>query len=361
LLEEVHDVIYRYRVFPTRGTEYIAGAVEAITGHRAEEFYSDPDLTRKAVHPDDLHLLVEDKNGSSVGSPVTVRWVHTDGQVVVAEHRRVPVLDPLTGKLVAIEGIARDVTELALTQQQLRSSQEQMRRLAASLQIAREEERAALARELHDELGQTLTAVKLELARTADALRPLRLTTAGMDRLQSLVGLVDIGVTMVRRIATRLRPPALDHLGLAEAMRWEAATFQSRSGVRCHITGNAEENCLSSKQQTALFRMFQEALTNVVRHAQASAVRVRLTKRNGIFELRVSDNGCGITAAQISDARAVGLLGMRERASQAGGTLDIAGIRGKGTVITVRVPIPSTPLAHPRRTRRPATKARRRR
>ena len=224
---------------------------------------------------------------------------------------------------------------------ELRSSQEQMRRLAASLQTAREEERADLARELHDELGQTLTALKLELGRTADALQDVRLDPVVQNRLQSLVGLVEIGVAMVKRLATRLRPPALDHLGLAEAIRWEAATFRSRSGLRCRVVARKNRTALTSKQQTALFRIFQEALTNVVRHAQASAVRVRLTEARGVFELQVSDNGRGITRAEIADAGSIGLLGMRERATQAGATLDISGVHGRGTVVTVRVPLPA--------------------
>jgi signal transduction histidine kinase len=223
---------------------------------------------------------------------------------------------------------------------ELRPSQEQMRRLAASLQAAREEERADLARELHDDLGQTLTALKLELGRTATALKDVRLDPPVMDRLQSLVGLVEIGVAMVKRIATKLRPPALDHLGLAEAIRWEAATFQSRSGLRCHVVAGKHRTALTAKQQTAVFRIFQEALTNVVRHAQASAVRVRLTETDSTFELHVSDNGRGITRAEIADAGSIGLLGMRERARQAGATLKIAGIPGKGTVVTVSAPLP---------------------
>ena len=224
---------------------------------------------------------------------------------------------------------------------ELRSSQKQMRRLAASLQTAREEERADLARELHDDLGQTLTALKLELGRATDALKDVRLDPPVMDRLQSLVGLVEIAVAMVRRIATRLRPPALDHLGLAEAIQWEAATFRSRSGLRCHVVAGNNETALTAKQQTALFRIFQEALTNVARHAQASAVRVRLTEARGVFELKVRDNGRGITRAEIADAGSIGLFGMRERAMQAGATLEITGVPGKGTVVTVSVPLPA--------------------
>jgi signal transduction histidine kinase len=238
----------------------------------------------------------------------------------------------------------------------LPSSQEQMRRLAASLQAAREEERANLARELHDDLGQTLTAIKLELGRTANALKEARVDAPVMDRLQALVGLVEIGVAMVKRIATKLRPPALDHLGLAEAIRWEAATFQSRSGLRCHVvTGKKQAilTALTPELQTALFRIFQEALTNVVRHAHASAVRVRLSEARGVFELRVSDNGRGIRRADIGAPSSIGLLGMRERAMQAGATLEIAGLSGKGTVVTVsvRLPAPTKRLGAARRTK----------
>lgn len=224
---------------------------------------------------------------------------------------------------------------------EIRSSQKQMRRLAASLQTAREEERADVARELHDDLGQTLTAIKLELGRTSEALKGAHVDPSVMDRLQSLVGLVEIGVAMVKRIATKLRPPALDHLGLAEAIRWEAATFRARSGLRCHVVAEKDETTLTAEQQTALFRIFQEALTNVVRHAQASAVRVHLSQERRVFELRVRDNGRGITQAEIAATGSIGLLGMRERAMQAGATLHIAGFPGKGTIVTVSVPLAS--------------------
>ena len=340
LLENAPDMVYRYRLTPPRGTEYTTGAVQAITGHTPAEFYADPELAGKAVHPDDRPLLMlrAAKSSRAWKTPVTMRWVHADGRVVWAEHRRVPIRDT-RGKVIAVEGIARDITALVEAQQQLHASQDQLRRLAASLQTAREEERATLARELHDELGQTLTALKLELARTADVLKVSSRNTDTMNRLQSLVGLVDIGVAMVKRIATNLRPPTLDHLGLAEAIRWEAATFRARSGVRCQVVAAQEQTSLTLPQQIALFRIFQEALTNVVRHAHASAVRVRLSKSHDTFELSVSDNGRGITSAEAADTQSIGILGMRERAAQAGATLAIIGKRGKGTVVTVRVPV----------------------
>src|SRR5262245_3470903 len=194
-------------------------------------------------------------------------------------------------------------------------SEEQLRQLAGRLQAAREEERAQVARELHDELGQTLTALKLDISRTVAALVEQRLTPSIIDRVQSLVGLSDIALVTVKRIATRLRPPILDHLRLADAMHWEALALKARTGLRCHVRKNTATTNLPGEQQTALFRIFQEALTNIVRHAGASAVQVTLVERGSLFELRIRDNGRGITDLQASNPGAIGLLGMRERAA----------------------------------------------
>ena len=179
----------------------------------------------------------------------------------------------------------------------LRESETKLRRLAARVEDAREEERAALARELHDELGQTLTAIKLDLGRAIVAVNAPQRKKAAVDRLQSLVGLVEIALQTVKRLTMSLRPPALDHLGLAEAIRWEAVAFRARSGLRCHLRADKETTALSAEQQTVLFRIFQEALTNVVRHARASAVHVTLAERRQEVELRIRDNGRGVTDA----------------------------------------------------------------
>lgn len=218
-------------------------------------------------------------------------------------------------------------------------SEAQLRRLAGRLNTAREEERAQLARELHDELGQTLTALKLDISRTVAALIAARMTPAIVDRVQSLVGLSDIALVSVKRIATALRPPALDHLGLAEAMTWEAAAFKARTGVRCQVRAARRHTALTAEQQTALFRIFQESLTNVVRHAHASAVQVTLNEDDDQAELKIRDNGRGISEAEAADPRAIGLVGMRERASLVGGSFKVSGRRGKGTVVSVRVPL----------------------
>jgi PAS domain S-box-containing protein len=357
LINSAHDMAYRLRLTPTPAVEYIAGAVDTITGRSAEEFRANPALAHTAVHPDDvLHLVTTVAESQRMAPLVTLRWMHQDGTTVWAEHRRRPVHDE-SGQIVAIEGIARDVTGLVESQRRLQESEHQMRQLAARIQTTREEERTRLARELHDELGQTLTALKLEIGRAIAALSVERLTPDVVDRLQSLMGLSEIGLSIVRRIATDLRPPALDHLGLAEAIRWEALTFKARSGLRCHVRTNKVRTTLTAEQQTAIFRIFQEALTNVVRHAKASAVTVTLHEHDD-FELRIRDNGKGITDAQASDGRAIGLIGMRERATLVGGVFQIEGRRGKGTTVSVRVPInrpaPATRRPRARKAERPS-------
>ncbi len=350
LIENARDMVYRTRVFPTHVVEYVGGAVQSITGRTPAEFYANPRLPLASVHPDDAGLLRTTlEEPARLQTTVTLRWIHPDGRVVWAEHRRVPVYDS-AGQLIAIEGIARDITSVVENQQRLSESEEQMRQLAARLQTAREEERAQVARDLHDGLGQTLTALKLEIGRAMAALNAERLTPTVVDRLQSLMGLSEIGLATVKRIATDLRPPTLDHLGLAEAIRWEALTFKARSGLRCHVRANKQGTALSAEQQTALFRIFQEALTNIVRHARASAVTVTLTERANECELRIRDNGRGITEVEANDPRAIGLLGMRERAALVGGAFRVVGYRGKGTVITVQIPITQSA----RRPHRPA-------
>ena len=212
------------------------------------------------------------------------RWVLTHGAPRLRGDRA-----PAGYLVVAIEGVGSDTTEPTETRQHLQESEEQMRRLAARVQAVREEERATLARELHDELGQTLTAIKLELGRASTEINKRQLGSVVVDRLQSLIGFVEIGIATVKRITMDLRPATLDHLGLAAAVRWEALTFRARTGLRCHVRSDKDETPLSAERQTVLFRIFQEALTNVVRHAQRQrrARRPRAPARR----VRVADPG----------------------------------------------------------------------
>ena len=198
LLENAPDLIYRYRVASPRGYDYINAACIAITGHPPDAFYADPALALTCVHPDDRHIIVQafQDDPTRLQLAIRIRWVHPDGRIVCAEHRRVPVLDR-HGRIAAIEGVGRDITANLEIETQLRESERQLKRLAASMQSAREEERAHLSRELHDELGQTLTILNMDLTRTVRDLIPLALPPNLVDRMQSMVGNIDLATVMI--------------------------------------------------------------------------------------------------------------------------------------------------------------------
>jgi two-component system sensor histidine kinase UhpB len=343
LVENAQDVVYRYRVAPPRGYDYINSACLPILGHAPEEFYADPDLALKSAHPDDRWIVREafQANPKNLQLAIQLRWVHPDGKIVWADHRRVPILDG-RGRLIAIEGVGRDITQSLTIQNRLRRSEGQLRRLAANLRSAREAERAHLSRELHDELGQLLTSLKMDLSRTVRDLLPLDLAPALIDRMQSMVGNIEVATETVRRLATNLRPPALDHLGLAAAIELEAAAVSRRTGLRCRVAGKLRASG-TPEQATAVFRIVQEALMNVVRHAGASAVRIAMRDAPGQLSVKIHDNGRGITARELDDPGSIGLLGMRERAELIGGELSITGKRGKGTTILISAPVAREP------------------
>jgi two-component system, NarL family, sensor histidine kinase UhpB len=212
--------------------------------------------------------------------------------------------------------------------------------LALRLEHAREEERARVARELHDELGQVLTSLKLEFMWLVDQLRnsePKPGITL-VNRLQALIGLVEISIQSVRQISSDLRPAVLDHLGLKDAIQWAATKFEARTGIRCRVAWSVKSEPADRTRQLALFRILQEALTNVVRHAHAGAVRITIRERGRMLTLTIRDNGRGITAAELASVDSIGLLGMIERARLLGGRVEIAGLPGRGTTVTVTVP-----------------------
>jgi signal transduction histidine kinase len=223
------------------------------------------------------------------------------------------------------------------TQRRLTRSREQLRNLAARLQSIREEERSRIAREVHDVLGQALTGIKMDarwiLARLPEIQGPL------VTRAQSMSELIDSTIHTVRRIASDLRPGILDNLGLVAAVEWQASEFQTRTGINCRVTNTLRDAAIGAESATAVFRIFQETLTNVARHAQATAVSVDLGEQEGRIVLQVADNGRGIDLAEVTQSKSVGLLGMRERAAILGGDLVISGAPGQGTSVVLSVPL----------------------
>ena len=236
-------------------------------------------------------------------------------------------------------GFGRDITGQKQLEERLRTGADQLRALSASIQTAREEERTRVARFIHDELGSAFTSLKWDLE-SMDKTLSKPVDPAAAEALRAKIGsmkkLVESTIDTIRRIAWELRPSILDDLGLVEAIEWQARQFEERTGIVCNRVGFIDNVSLSEEQSTALFRIFQEALTNILRHAGATLVDVTLAQEAEEFVMAISDNGRGITGIEKSG---LGILGMQERVRLLGGNIQIHGLEGSGTTIAVRVPL----------------------
>jgi PAS domain S-box-containing protein len=275
------------------------------------------------------------------GQRVDAEVVHQrkDGSRLEVSVIRVPVSLP-GGKLLGY-AIYRDITERKKAERELRHSREQLRALSSRLETLREAERIKISREIHDELGQKLTGLKLDLLwmeRNLDELENLPAANAILDRVVGATEIVDGIVGTVQEIAAELRPSVLDKLGLGTALQFEARRFQDRTGIPCEVRVPQTELALSAEVSTAFFRVFQESLTNVARHAHATKVEAELKAEPGFIVLSLRDNGKGITEADIANPQSLGLLGMKERVAQLGGEVVFQSHPGQGTLVAVRVP-----------------------
>jgi signal transduction histidine kinase len=223
-----------------------------------------------------------------------------------------------------------------MAQEKLRRSHDQLRALTGHLQFVREGERTRIAREVHDELGQALTGLKLDLSWLAGRMPGKR---ALQRKVKAMSAHVDATIQTVRRIATELRPGVLDSLGLAAAIEWQTTDFQERTGIRCDVRIEIREAIHDRELSTLCFRIFQETLTNIARHAKATHVEVRLAQVDNELVLTVGDNGRGISEKEVVNASSIGLIGMRERVAQVGGQVFFFGLPSRGTTVTVRLPM----------------------
>ena len=241
---------------------------------------------------------------------------------------RFPIYDE-AGKATALCGISTDISGI-------KRAEDQLRRLSDSIIAGQEKERAAVARELHDEFGQVLTALGLDAAWLRDRLKDA--DPEGSRQAQAMCGVIDKAIDEVRGIATRLRPGALDHLGLVDALDWYIRDFEKRSRIRC-VYRHGGVPRIADKAATAAYRIAQESLTNVARHSGASRVDISLRAEKGDLLLSVEDDGKGLAPEQLGESKGLGVIGMRERASLIGGTLSIGPGAGGGVRVELRIPL----------------------
>lgn len=264
-----------------------------------------------------------------------VEKLRRDGTKVPCILTATPFRSP-DGDLIGIVEDFRDISHRKKFEEQLMDSRERLRELTFHLQTVREEERTHIAREIHDELGQALTALKMDLHWLDNRL-------AGEEKLlsektKSMSDLVEATVQSVKRISSELRPSLLDDFGLSAAMEWQTEDFENRTGIQCEMVSDPEDIVLDKNCSIAVFRIFQETLTNIARHSKARKVRINLEKTANMVVLEVHDDGIGITEDRMRDPKSFGLVGMRERAYVLGGHFSVSGNTGNGTTMKVSIP-----------------------
>ena len=347
LVEQIPMVTYITPLDKTIGAVYISPQIETILGFSPQEWLANPQLWAKQLHPEDRPRVLREMAGDpettcAIGFRSEYRvWSKTGQTIWVRDEAVVMKTDAERPRF--LQGILIDITEQKRVEEQLKISGEQMRELAAHIEAVREEERTRIAREIHDELGQSLTGLKMDLSwvdkRIAEGGRG-----ESVERLRSKIavmkGLIDGTIQSVRKISTELRPGILDDLGLVAAIEWQASDFQARTGIQCVVCSRVNDDLpVDERHSSAVFRIFQEILTNVARHAHATQVDVNLREAEGQLFLQVRDNGRGVTEKESVSLKSLGILGMRERALLLGGEFAIVGRPSMGTEVNVKIPL----------------------
>ncbi|MFB3895166.1 MAG: PAS domain S-box protein [bacterium] len=291
------------------------------------------------VHPDDRKRCDKISRQALLGKQnydIEFRVVWPDGSLHVLKAYAQIIRDN-AGNALRMTGVNFDITDRKQAEETLRVSREKLRNLAIHLESIREEERTRIAREIHDELGQTLTALKMDTSWLTK--RFTKEQTLLSQKTKDMDVIIDRTIKTVKRITSELRPGLLDDLGLPAALDWQANEFTRHSGIPSKVTIIPAGITLNRETTTGLFRIFQETLTNIARHAHATRVTVSLVKKRTRIVLTIKDNGKGITQKQINSIQSLGLIGIRERVGYLEGTVEFKGIKGKGTTVIVQIPI----------------------
>lgn len=316
---------------------YVSDASETLLGLPPQMLMEKPELFPALILPEDkksYHQLMM----TSAEQLSTWNWegciqVKGDSDIKWISLRATP--RKMANGATLWDGIMINITRNKLAEREIVRSREQLAELSSYLQRVKEQERARIAREIHDDIGGTLTAIKCELYPCMDI--TARSPEFYQQKAKSIESLVDRVIDSTRRISLDLRPGILD-CGIVAAVQWQAKEFSDRTGIVCQVSCANDEISLDSDLAIAIFRVFQETLTNISKHANASRIQVKLVELEGLIFLEVMDNGCGITNIDMEKQDSFGIRGMRERCQQLKGNFHIAGDPGKGTKVTILIP-----------------------
>ena len=345
LVEQIPMITYIAPLDRLGGLLYVSPQIEMILGYSPDEWMQDPDLWMKLLHHQDCERVLAKVYGNypeivEAGFSCEYRIRSRDGRWLWFREEAILVEGEFDQPF--LQGIMLDITERKKAEEELKNSHEQLRDFAEHVEAVREDERTWIAREIHDELGQNLTGLKMDifwLDKKLSGVDVGELSGVLSARTMSMKELIDATIQNVRAISTKLRPGILNDLGLLAAVEWQASEYQNRMGIKFGVVSNIEGLELDERRSSAVFRIFQELLTNIARHAQATRVSISLKEGNGLLTLKVKDNGRGITENESENAKSFGIRGMRERALLLGGRFSIHGAPGKGTTATLKVPL----------------------
>lgn len=329
---------------------YVSPSCEGLTGYRPEEFIGDPTLMARIVHPDDvatyihhMHDYMPHDEAAIDALGIDFRIIRRDGEVRWVSHVCRPVYGR-DGEYLGRRASNRDITERKAAETKLHESHDKLQLMARYLETVREEEQKRIARELHDEMGGVLAALNMNVARL-EAKLPAEMTHLSTEA-GAMAKLVAAAIQAMRRAVAQLRPAILDDAGLAAAIESYVREFQENTEIECRLTNGLpeEEPMLGRDRSATVFRIVQESLTNVAKHAQARKVTITLKELRGSLVLTVKDNGKGFDP-NVRNGESFGLQGIRERALLVGGRIRIRSAAGKGT--TVRMSVPMNPAPAP--------------
>lgn len=337
----VADYTYNWETWQNINGDYIyvSPSCKRISGYTVEEFLQDPALLIRITHPDDRQRVEEHFaraiKGEVHNGPFEFRILTRDGHERWIGHHSQPVFDS-RGAFIGQRGSNQDITQRKIAEKILLDSQKHLRQLSQRMEAITEAERTRIAREIHDELGHLLSALKYDIEGLVNhsdlADEHLK------SELEVMADMVDSLIDSVRKIVTELRPGILDHLGLFPAIEWQVKQFRLRTKICCAISIEEMEISFDKNETNIIFRILQEMLTNITRHAEATHVNVLLSKTESHFFMEVTDNGVGFQYDDYLQVNTLGLIGMKERALSIGGDIQISSSPGKGTKIRFLLP-----------------------